>query len=149
MQYAFYLYLLPSVRKPVSVLLIVSVYVYLAGCMSVCLSFLSLCLCVCLSVCLSVSLSLCLSVCLSFRLSICRSVFPIISLSTFLSVCWYFCLSICLPIQYNYHFCSSRYSASTGPEIVNLLRSPGIDYRPGGPVRQPYLTYIGIDFWSP
>ncbi len=24
--------------------------------------------------------------------------------------------------------------------FVNLLRSPGIDFRPGGPVRQPYLT---------
>jgi hypothetical protein len=27
------------------------------------------------------------------------------------------------------------------PEFVNLLRSPGIDSQPGGPVRQPYLTY--------
>jgi hypothetical protein len=24
---------------------------------------------------------------------------------------------------------------------VNLLRSPGIDSQPGGPVQQPYLTY--------
>ncbi len=27
------------------------------------------------------------------------------------------------------------------PKFVNLLRSPGIDSQPGGPVRQPYLTY--------
>jgi hypothetical protein len=27
------------------------------------------------------------------------------------------------------------------PLFVNLLRSPGIDSQPGGPVRQPYLTY--------
>jgi hypothetical protein len=27
------------------------------------------------------------------------------------------------------------------PEFVNLLRSPGIDSQPGGPVQQPYLTY--------
>ncbi len=27
------------------------------------------------------------------------------------------------------------------PEFVNLLRSPGIDSQPGGPMRQPYLTY--------
>jgi hypothetical protein len=27
------------------------------------------------------------------------------------------------------------------PEFVNLLRSPGIDSQPGGPVLQPYLTY--------
>ena len=27
------------------------------------------------------------------------------------------------------------------PEFVNLLRSPGIDSQPDGPVRQPYLTY--------
>jgi hypothetical protein len=27
------------------------------------------------------------------------------------------------------------------PEFVNLLKSPGIDSQPGGPVRQPYLTY--------
>ncbi len=27
------------------------------------------------------------------------------------------------------------------PEFVNLLRSPGIDSQPGGPVRQPYLKY--------
>ncbi len=27
------------------------------------------------------------------------------------------------------------------PVFVNLLRSPGIDAQPGGPVRQPYLTY--------
>ncbi len=31
--------------------------------------------------------------------------------------------------------------ASTEPVFVNLLRSPGIDSQPGGPVRQPYLTY--------
>ncbi len=34
------------------------------------------------------------------------------------------------------------------PEFVNILRSPGIDSQPGGPVRQPYLAnrrpgYIG------
>jgi hypothetical protein len=29
----------------------------------------------------------------------------------------------------------------TEREFVNLLRSPGIDTQPGGPVRQPYLTY--------
>jgi hypothetical protein len=27
------------------------------------------------------------------------------------------------------------------PVFVNLLRSPVIDSQPGGPVRQPYLTY--------
>ncbi len=27
------------------------------------------------------------------------------------------------------------------PEFVNLLRSPGINSQPGGPVLQPYLTY--------
>ncbi len=27
------------------------------------------------------------------------------------------------------------------PGFVNLLRSPGIDSQPGGPVRQPYLSY--------
>ncbi len=27
------------------------------------------------------------------------------------------------------------------PDFVNLLRSPGIDSQPGGPVRQPYMTY--------
>jgi hypothetical protein len=27
------------------------------------------------------------------------------------------------------------------PVFVNLLRSPGIDFRPGGPVRRPYLSY--------
>jgi hypothetical protein len=27
------------------------------------------------------------------------------------------------------------------PESVNLLRSPGIDSQPAGPVRQPYLAY--------
>ncbi len=27
------------------------------------------------------------------------------------------------------------------PELVNLLRSPGIDFQPGGPVRQPYMTH--------
>jgi hypothetical protein len=31
--------------------------------------------------------------------------------------------------------------ASSEPEFVNLLRSPGIDSQPGGPVRQHYLTY--------
>jgi hypothetical protein len=29
----------------------------------------------------------------------------------------------------------------TEPEFVNLLRSPEIDSQPGGPVRQPHLTY--------
>ncbi len=27
------------------------------------------------------------------------------------------------------------------PEFVNLLRSQGVDSQPGGPVRQPYMTY--------
>jgi hypothetical protein len=27
------------------------------------------------------------------------------------------------------------------PEFVNLLRSPGIDSHPGGPLRQPLLMY--------
>ncbi len=27
------------------------------------------------------------------------------------------------------------------PEFVNILRSPGIDFQPGGPVRQLYFTY--------
>jgi hypothetical protein len=31
--------------------------------------------------------------------------------------------------------------ASSEPEFVNLLRIPGIDSQPGGPVRQHYLTY--------
>ena len=30
---------------------------------------------------------------------------------------------------------------SSKPEFVNLLGSPGIDSQPGGPVRQPSLTY--------
>jgi hypothetical protein len=38
---------------------------------------------------------------------------------------------------------SERHTAHQGsePVFVNLLRSPGIDSQPGGPVRQPYLTY--------
>ncbi len=32
-------------------------------------------------------------------------------------------------------------TTGTEPEFVNLLRSPGIDSQPGGPIRQPYLTY--------
>ncbi len=35
----------------------------------------------------------------------------------------------------------SQSLSSTEPEFVNLLRSTGIDSQPGGPVRQPYLTY--------
>ncbi len=35
----------------------------------------------------------------------------------------------------------SQSQSSTEPEFVNLLRSTGIDSQPGGPVRQPYLTY--------
>ncbi len=27
------------------------------------------------------------------------------------------------------------------PVFVDILRSPGIDFQPGGPVRQPYLSY--------
>jgi hypothetical protein len=30
---------------------------------------------------------------------------------------------------------------STELVFVNLLRSPGIDFPPGGPVRQPYFSY--------
>ena len=30
---------------------------------------------------------------------------------------------------------------NTEPELVNLLRGPGIDSLPSGPVLQPYLTY--------
>ncbi len=37
---------------------------------------------------------------------------------------------------------SFQCSYSSVPKFVNLLRSPGIDYQPGGPVRQPYLTWI-------
>jgi hypothetical protein len=41
------------------------------------------------------------------------------------------------------------------PVFVNLLRNPGIDSQPGGPVRQPLLTYrpararICKRLWSP
>jgi len=31
--------------------------------------------------------------------------------------------------------------SNTEPAFVNLLWSPGFDSQPGGPVRQPYLTY--------
>jgi hypothetical protein len=37
--------------------------------------------------------------------------------------------------------CSKRFSERAEPVFVNLLRSPAIDSQPGGPVRQPYLTY--------
>jgi hypothetical protein len=55
---------------------------------------------------------------------------------------------------YKIHLC-------TEPVFVILLRSPGIDSQPGGPVQQPYLSYrpamlyrlanriLGIDSWSP
>ncbi len=39
--------------------------------------------------------------------------------------------------------------------ICRLLRSPGIDSQPGGPLRKPYMTYrpaglfLGIDSWAP
>jgi hypothetical protein len=35
----------------------------------------------------------------------------------------------------------SAFSQKPEPVFVDLLRSPGIDSQPGGPVRQPYLTY--------
>ncbi len=36
------------------------------------------------------------------------------------------------------------------PVFVDHLRSPGIDSHPGGPVRQPYFSYLvdGFDFWN-
>jgi hypothetical protein len=46
------------------------------------------------------------------------------------------------------------------PVFVDLLRIPGIDSQPGGPVRQPYCRagppgyigrrnrFLGIDFWA-
>jgi hypothetical protein len=34
-----------------------------------------------------------------------------------------------------------RRRRSQSPHFVNLLRSPGIDSQPGGPVKKPYLTY--------
>ncbi len=44
---------------------------------------------------------------------------------------------------------------SPEPEFANILKSPGIDSQPGGPVRQSYLTYrpalvhglVGTDSW--
>ncbi len=46
---------------------------------------------------------------------------------------------------------------NTQPEFVNILRGPGIDSLPGGPVREPYLTYLParlhragrMDSWAP
>ncbi len=35
----------------------------------------------------------------------------------------------------------SLHTKDPEPEFVILLRSPGIDSQPGGPLRQPYLTY--------
>jgi hypothetical protein len=32
-------------------------------------------------------------------------------------------------------------ASCTEPVFVDLLRSPGIDSQPGGPVRQPFLSY--------
>jgi hypothetical protein len=49
------------------------------------------------------------------------------------------------------HFVVHRYSTynrthlcRTNTELVfvNRLRSQGIDFQPGGPVRQPYLSYM-------
>ena len=52
-------------------------------------------------------------------------------------------------------------SANTEPVFVDLLRRPGIDSQPGGPVRNPicrtgppgYICwrnrFLGIDFWAP
>ncbi len=34
-----------------------------------------------------------------------------------------------------------RLQALSEPVFVNLLRSPGIDSQPGGPVQKPYLSY--------
>ncbi len=36
---------------------------------------------------------------------------------------------------------SERHSGNPVPVFVNLLRSPGIDSHPGGPVRQTYLSF--------
>jgi hypothetical protein len=35
----------------------------------------------------------------------------------------------------------SSFLKRTEPVFVNLLRRPGIDSQPGGPIRQPYLLY--------
>jgi hypothetical protein len=37
--------------------------------------------------------------------------------------------------------CSTILKLLPEPVFVDLLRSPGIDFQPGGPVRQPYLSY--------
>ncbi len=40
------------------------------------------------------------------------------------------------------YWCASLLSSLRfEPQFVNLLRSPGIDSQPGGPVQQPYLPY--------
>ncbi len=46
---------------------------------------------------------------------------------------------ICVSTTHGQVFLSAK--QNTEPEFVNLFRSPGIDFQPGGPVRQPYLTY--------
>ncbi len=38
--------------------------------------------------------------------------------------------------------------SSSEPVFVNLLRSPGINSQPGGPLRQPYLTYRPVRLHS-
>jgi hypothetical protein len=40
-------------------------------------------------------------------------------------------------------------SLSSQPEFVNLLRRPGINSQPGGPIRQPWLTYQAAGLHRP
>jgi hypothetical protein len=50
-------------------------------------------------------------------------------------------MPVCSAFKEGTLFLVFLYPEEPKPEFVNLLRSLGIDSQPGGPVRQPYLTY--------
>jgi hypothetical protein len=55
----------------------------------------------------------------------------------------YFSRQLCrIPVTCPHFTLWSSHLSFLSSEFVNLLRSPGIDSQPGGPVRQPYLTYL-------
>ena len=43
--------------------------------------------------------------------------------------------------SYNQAIMHMHFKIASEPVFVNLIRSPGIDSQPTGPVRQPYLSY--------
>ncbi len=78
---------------------------------------------------------------ISFHVPTFLFLFIFLFLFLFLTLFLFLFMFLFTPLLWCSYFLSSKVLIFPELEFINLLRNPGIDSQPGGPVRQPYMTY--------